>query len=126
VAHQPQRLTSSIVNNLTQSDWNKLKDPRQTLAGKMQVLIDRYLRLGIRYPDEQSVRGAVALVALVIAELSLGFPTYPAIFAMVKDFKAMCDSQHRPYPHGHLVAHPEHPSCLPLEMQQFAYDPEDG
>ncbi len=124
-AHTPQKLTSQITNFLTEADWEKLHSDRTSLAGKIQVLVDRLQRLGLRYAHEQTVKWAVAILVVLMWQASGSFPEYSAILGMVHDFKATMDACRKPFPHGHLLAYPSHPKDLPEAFYAHAYDKGD-
>lgn len=126
VSHTPQKLTSQLTSYLTASDWSSIHNERVSLAGKMQVIVDRFQRLGLRYAHEQTVKWAVAVLALQVTRSSGSYPPYSAILGMVHDFKATMDAcRNIQYAHGHITAYPASPADLPDVVYQSAYDDGD-
>ena len=120
--HHPQKLTSQLTNYFTEQDVTILKGERTSLSGRMQVVLDRFSRIGLQWPHEQTIKYAVAAVALAMAEQSGSYPTYNAVFHMVNDFKVSIDSTRRPWDFGHIVEYPEFPAGLPQDIFKHAYD----
>jgi hypothetical protein len=123
--HSPQRITSQINSFLTASDWVRLKDIRTSVQSKVQTLADRLQRLGCRYPAEQTIRWAVAVIALCMVDATGTFPTYPSIFSIVHDMKSVIDSMRAPWAFRHIVEYPITPDLLPKDVYDHAYDPDD-
>ena len=120
--HYPQKLTSQICNYFTAEEQALLRGDRTSVAGRMQVVIDRFRRIGLQSPHEQTVKWAVALAALAIAESCGSYPTYSSVFAMVHDFKATLDSSRTNWPFGHMVDFPITATELPADVFRHAYD----
>jgi len=120
--HVPQKLTQHITNYFTQAEWAILKGERTSVQGRMQVVVDRFVSTGLHYPHEQTIKWAIAVVALAIAEANGGiYPTYGSIFGMVQDLKHMIDSARRPWHWSYIIQYPEHPRDLPVEIFAAAY-----
>ena len=120
--HHPQKLTSQLTNYFTQHDLTILRGERTSVSGRMQIVIDRFLRIGLQWPHEQTVKWAIAAIALSMAEASGSYPTYNSVFHMVGDFKATIDSSRKPWDFGHIVEYPTSPSELPPDVLAYAYD----
>ena len=118
--HTPQKLTA-INNYLTNSDWQTLQSPTTSLSGKIAVLVHRFQRLNLRYPHEQTVKWAVALLALHAVPGS--YPTYASVHGMVQDFKAQIEMTRRgPALHSsHIVVYPDDPHSLPKDFFDVSY-----
>ena len=99
-----------------------LRGDLTSVADRMQVVIDRFRRIGLQSPHEQTVKWAVALAALAIAESCGSYPTYSSVFAMVHDFKATLDSSRTNWPFGHMVDFPITATELPADVFRHAYD----
>lgn len=123
--HHPQLLASQLVCYLTAKDWAVLDDTGAGVTTKMLAIIHRLLRLGLRYPQEQTVRWAVALAVVAWIGPSGSYPSYASVFTLVQDFKASIAAGRRPWPHAHLVRYPPSPEQLPPEVFAAAYDPDD-
>lgn len=124
-AHTPQKLTSQLTNYLTAGDWASINSERMSLSGKTQVIVDRFQRLGLRYAHEQTVKWAVAILAMEVCKSSGSYPPYSNVLSMVHDFKATMESCRKPYPHGHITEYPTQPSALPPAVLTSAYDEND-
>ncbi len=61
-----QKLLSNITEYLTQSDWDRLRDDSVSVLAKQQVITDRLVRLGIRFPHEQTIKWAVAVLVVQV------------------------------------------------------------
>ena len=123
--HYPQKLTSQICNYFTEADQSILRGERSSVASRMQVIIDRFRRIGLHSPHEQTVKWAVAAVALAMAENFGTYPTYTSVFAMVHDFKATIESTKTNWPFGHMVDFPMTATELPADVFKHAYDEAD-
>ena len=124
-AHTPQNLRSQITCYMTASDWETIHNERVSLSGKSQVFIDRFQRLGLRYPHEQTVRWVVAILALELTKSSGSYPAYRAMYDMVQDFKAAMEHSRQSYTLGHIVSYPSTPTSLPDHVYAAAYDEAD-
>ena len=124
-AHTPQKLLSQITCYLTASDWEKIRCERVSLSGKAQVIVDRFQRLGLLYAHEQTVRWAVAILALEVSRSSGNYPSYPCVYDMVQDFKVAMETSRRPHSLGHMVMYPATPADLPEHVYAAAYDSSD-
>ena len=77
-----QYLHSAMTSYLTGQDWDGLRCAQRPLANKVQVIVDRLVRLGVRSPDEHTIAWGVGIVMLC------HFTTYP----MYQTVKANVDS----------------------------------
>lgn len=125
IQHVPQKLTKQITNYLTTSDWDTLRSPKTSVQGRIQVIVDRFSRLGLMHPHEQTVKWAIAVVALAVGESNGVFPSYGSIFGMVQDFKSVMEASRKPWAFGYLVIYPDKPADLPSEVFAHAYDGSD-
>jgi len=93
--------------------------------GKIGTITHRFAKLGLRYPDEQSIRWAVAVIALAVSESTGLYPEYSVVYRTVQDFKKAMDVARTPYDHGHLLKYPASPHSLNTDMFNAAYSDDD-
>jgi hypothetical protein len=122
VYHHPQMMTSALVNYLTAAEQAALRSDRTSVQGRMQVIVDRFARLGLFNPHEQTVKWVVAAISLAMGEAATAFPTYASVFAMVHDFKIAMDSAAQPWSFAWIVEYPDSPNDLPTAVFKHAYD----
>ena len=127
--HAPQKLTGSITNYLSHRDWHMLDDDKLSLQGKIQVVVDRFHRLCLFWPSEQTIKWMVALLVVQMCKHGSSFPSYSHIFGLVKDVKSVVDAC-RPKDTStiafHIGSYPDDPSNLPADLLKSAYDDDDG
>lgn len=112
-------------NFITVTEWSMLQEG--PAPARLEILLRRYLMLGLRNLTEQTVKKGMAfLLALAAAELSQ-MPTYEEIYEEVQVFKRSWESVKTdagPTELG-LLTYPEDPSSLPKALFDRAYKPED-
>ena len=84
-----------ITNYLTEQDMANLRDERRPLANKMQVIVDRLVRLGVSSPDEVTIAWCAGVVVLCHFTKP---PLYSSIFACVHDIKGTFKASQKPWP----------------------------
>ena len=110
---------------LTQKDWDRIDDPKTGLMGEVQVITDRYGRLGVTHPSEQTIKWIVALLVAKMSERSKGFPKYKSIWHLVNDVKNSFESSRKAYPYKKELNYPETPAELSQVVYDYAYDHDD-
>ena len=90
-----QYLHQCITSYLTEQDMVNLRDERRPLANKLQVIVDRLIRLGVNSPDEVTIAWCVGVV--VVCHFT-SFPLYSSIFACVHDIKGTFKASQKPWP----------------------------
>jgi len=120
-----QTLTKRITAYLSKRDLEGLKDPERSQTGRLQILVDRFLRLGLTHADEQTVKWAVATLVVTKAGVTGTLPTYQALHELVQDFKGTLESSRRPYTGVRLKVFPAAPANMPADVYQAAYDADD-
>ena len=126
-SHSTQKLGSQLTSYLTSADWAALHDRMLSTQGKVQVLLDRFKLLGLRYPAEDTTKWAVALLVVMLHEATGQFPNYHTIYSMVEDFKSnMVASRARSdWAFSHVVMYPQTPQELPDDIFNHAYTVDD-
>ncbi|CAE7026696.1 unnamed protein product [Symbiodinium sp. CCMP2592] len=112
-------------NFITVTEWSMLE--KASAPARLEILLRRYLQLGLRNLTEQTVKKGLAfLLALAAAELSQ-MPTYEEIYEEVQVFKRSWESVKTdagPTEVG-LLTYPDDPSSLPKALFDRAYKAED-
>ena len=110
---------------LTAADWDGLLSPRKEVKQKTQIIIDRFLKLGLTNPHEQTYKWALAILAIVGFEI---FPKYNAIFIHLQDMKELMDSAAMTaprWPFTSITHYPRSPHDLPSQVFKHAYADSD-
>ena len=110
------------TNYYTEQDWAGLLSSTKPLMNKVQIIVDRFMSLGITCPDEWTVAWAMAV--LVLSHFRV-FPKYKAIFAIVQDFKEAQKSCRKTWPFSFIANYPKTPQELPAAVFSHAYDKDD-
>ena len=92
-----------IVNYLTASDWQHLRCFKRPLANKIQVVVDRWVRLGLTSCDEWTFAWGVGVVVLSHFD---EFPLYSSVFAILHDMKESFSCSQKPAPVGRILEYP--------------------
>ena len=122
----PQQLLVHIANFLTAEDWGKLEIPNVPALRMLEVIADRYQKLGIKSLDEQTVKWAVATVLHFVKAHQGGVvPLYDVIYSWVGEFKRMVMHLKRPLFHDVIRKYPSTPAELPPHVFEAAYSAED-
>ncbi|CAE7812404.1 unnamed protein product [Symbiodinium sp. CCMP2592] len=112
-------------NFITVTEWSMLE--KSPAPARLEILLKRYLQLGLRNLTEQTVKKGLAfLLALAAGELSQ-MPTYEEIYEEVQVFKRSWESvktDAEPTEVG-LLTYPDDPSSLPKALFDRAYKAED-
>ena len=75
---------ASLVNYFTDSDIQALRGEKRPLANKIQVVVDRFVRLGLNSPDEWTIAWSVGVVIL---SHYTTFPLYQSVKGTVDDMR---------------------------------------
>ena len=110
------------TNYYTEQDWAGLLSSTKPLANKVQIIVDRFMSLGITNPDEWTIAWAIAV--LILSHFRV-FPKYKSIFAIVGDFKEALKACKKPWPFSFISNYPTTPKELPASVFAHAYDPDD-
>ena len=110
------------TNYYTEQDWAGLLSSTKPLMNKVQIIVDRFMSLGITCPDEWTIAWATAI--LVRCHFRV-FPKYKAVFDLVGDFKEAVRSCKKPWPFSFIANYPTIPQELPANVFAHAYDPDD-
>ncbi|CAE7231107.1 unnamed protein product [Symbiodinium sp. CCMP2592] len=112
-------------NFITVTEWSMLE--KSPAPARLEILLKRYLQLGLRNLTEQTVKKGLAfLLALAAGELSQ-MPTYEEIYEEVQVFKRSWESvktDAEPTEVG-LLTYPDDPSSLPKALFDRAYKAEE-
>ncbi len=93
---------------MTDDDWDALIGQRTSVQGRMQVLVARFVSIGLYHPHEQTLKWAVAAIASAVGVAHGGaFAPFATVFGMVRDFKNMMDGAKRPWSFSYIVRYPE-------------------
>lgn len=106
---------------LTPSDWDFIRNPKNSWHAKMTRLAERGALLGIVHPTEHTIKWALALLLIVCYD---ELPTYQEIYQKLQDFKLCFTSERKSYPLQHLCVYPDTPQELSEDMFKYAYDAE--
>ena len=111
-----------MPNYVTKRDVLGWKDPKKPLLNKVQIMVDRLHRVGVRKPDEWTFAWAAAIAVLCRFET---FPKYKHVFSILSDMKDSHNCSKTIWPFGVIYKYPKHPSELPANVQAHAYDEDD-
>ena len=97
-----------------------MKDPNIPLRNKIQVIVDRMLKLGLEGPvDEYTFGYAIALLLLTHFHT---FPKYQEVFDMLGDLKEAYHAMpEKEYPFPMIYDYPMELENLPPEIMRYAY-----
>ena len=122
---RPQHLKASMTNYFTEAEWTVLRDGAASIPTKLQTVLSRLQKVGLRYPSEQTTRFAVAIVLLASGQGSQ-WPRASAVFGMVQDFKSLANSTRPLWTGPHIVDYGSDPKDLPPKIYQQAYGDGSG
>ena len=89
-----------ITNYLTATDWQHLRCSKRALANKIQVVVDRWVRLGLTSCDEWTFAWGVGVVVLSHFE---EYPLYVSVFAILSDMKESFRCSQKPAPVSRIL-----------------------
>ena len=121
---KPQLLTS-VLNYITQGEWDRIQHPSANPSVVMSVLMGRLQGLGIRSLNEQTVKWCVCIVVYEAKRTTHHWPDYHQIWAWVQDFKREFEAYKTPTDVDHLKTFPMDPSGLSEGHFAAAYDESD-
>ena len=107
-----------MVHYLTQKDWDGLCNPYESIEGKMQLVVERYICFGLKNPDELTLAWAVAAAALCHFKT---LPKCSKLYAMVQYMKASFRSSQQQLPFSMIEKYPGLPAELPASILAYAY-----
>ena len=95
-------------NFLTSSDVDGLRDMRSNTMTMVNIVAHRLCLLGVKHPDEQTIKMSVAMIVSALSDKMQQFPGYRSIYNIVTDLKAAIESTgKRPYPVTPPTVYPE-------------------
>ena len=117
-----QSLHANMMRYLIQKDWDGLCNPYESIESKMQLVVESYICLGLKKPDELTVAWAVAAAALC------HFKTLPGcskLYAIVQYMKASFRSSQQQLVPRMIEKYPGLPAQLPASILAYAYAGDD-
>ena len=123
MTHGPlQSLHANMVYYLTQKDWDGFCNQNESIVSKMNLVVERYMRLGLKRPDLMTLVWAVAAVALCHHKT---LPKYSKLYAMVQYMKASFRSSQQQLVPEMIEKYPGLPAQLPASILAYAYAIDD-
>ena len=101
------------TNYYTEQDWAGLLSSTKPLMNNVQIIVDRFMSLGITCPDEWTIAWATAILVLCHFKV---FPKYRSIFDIVGDFKEAMRACKKPLPFSSIANYPTTPQELPAHV----------
>ena len=101
----------------------KFDDQRISLDSKIQLAADFLTRSGCNQPCEQTYKWWLA--AILALHFKESFPSYPAVYAMLADFKEKVDASRKNFPFPLIFAYPSSPAQLPTAVIAHIYTASD-
>ena len=121
----PQMLKNSLAY-LTSQDWLRIEEPGLCNPNKvMQVIGNRYKRLGISSLDEQTGKYAIMIVLHQYCQVTKSWPSYHMIYNWLQTFKSQFEGAKLPYAAATVNTFPTDPGDLPSEVLRLAYEADD-
>jgi len=121
---RPQRL-EHVLHYLSADDWARIEMPTATATSMMQVIAQRFIKLGIRSLHEQTVRWAIAVVVQTMQAKSSNWPHPQLMYQWVVQFKRDFEILKVPYAFEKVTTSPADPQSLPQAVYDGAYSTDD-
>lgn len=107
---------------LTQSDWDWLKDPKQSWHSKNTKVAERANAMGVTNPDEQALKWLLAILLLAHYE---SLPSYKEIYQKLQELKACFATERKAFPFERMIVYPDTPHELSEDIYSHAYTGDD-
>ena len=121
--------TQELVNILcflSELDWQKLGQPNLSAEERRAIIVNRYIKLGIRNPSEQTGKWVISLVLHFYKRDTGAWPLHSTIYQWLLAFKREIGQSKLPYLHDAPEIYPNSPADLPMDMLVDGYEVDDG